>query len=202
MDYKITDLVEKESIVLDIYKDYNENHLKMSALIIKHLDNTKILIKLGYTGTKLLNFDNVNVDVYKTLKTGTPVVWRNAKIIRNKKQYILCVTDIGVKTNRRSSYRVSIGTYCWLSSDKYSHVQTLLKDLSLSGFSITNRKDEITFEKGDKVSIIFDDLIFNIKLEGYLVRTDKHDNYTVYGFAITNLCKDLAAYINIKQTRR
>ena len=201
MGYKIADLEERERVILDIYKNFDDNHIEMHATIHKHLSDDKTVILLEYNGDKILNFSSVKIDVFYHLENGVPVIWHNAKIVHCRNYYVLCVTEEGVKTNRRSSYRVSIGALCILNSDKHKHTQTIIKDISLAGFSVMDRKGELELSEGEKANIKFTDLLFEIYLEGNLVRIDKHDNYIIYGFKLTNLCKDLSSYINLKQSR-
>ena len=71
----------------------------------------------------------------------------------------------------------------------------------MTGFAITDRKKELKLEKGDRVVVSFDDLIFSLKLDGKLVRIEEHDDYVIYGFIILNVCNDLSPYINQKQRK-
>ena len=200
--YSITELKEHDNLILDIYKNYNDNHIKINASVLKHLGDGKVMLNLGYTSNKVLNFSSVTVDAYATLDDNTPVVWRKVRIAHLNHHYVLCIDKMGTKTNRRSSYRVSIGSYCWITSLTCGRKQVLLKDLSLAGFSITDRKQELNLQKGEMVNLVFEDLLYDIKLDGKLVRIEEHEGYTIYGFTITSLCKELAPYLNLKQTKR
>ena len=107
----------------------------------------------------------------------------------------------GVKTNRRSSFRVSIGVLGWITPSGKGTSQTIIKDVSLTGFAITDRGKELKLEAGQHVAVRFDDLNFNIVLGGSVVRIEEHDDYTIYGFKIHNLCKDLSLYLSTKQRK-
>ncbi len=76
-----------------------------------------------------------------------------------------------------------------------------VRDISLSGFSITDRKKELGLVIGDKLSISYEDFGFMIDLEGRVVRIEEHEDMMIYGLVICNMCKDLSAYLNNKQRR-
>ena len=79
--------------------------------------------------------------------------------------------------------------------------QVMIKDVSMTGFAITDRRKELKLERGDRINVSFDDLIFSLKLDGKLVRIEEHEDYIVYGFVILNVCNDLTTYINQKQRK-
>ena len=75
----------------------------------------------------------------------------------------------------------------------------MLKDVSVSGFSISDRKRELKLQKGNQLTISFEDLGYRMELAGRVVRIEERDDMIVYGMTITNICNDLSAYINVKQ---
>ncbi len=74
-----------------------------------------------------------------------------------------------------------------------------VRDISLTGFSIADKSKDLNFEEGDQVNLYFEDLGYILDLSGAVVRIEKRDFLTIYGFSIKNLCKDLPQYINAKQ---
>ena len=199
MNYKFQDIEENSPIVLNIH--FGEKQMELGAVIQKHLAQNFTLITLDYRGEKRLNFDNVKLDVQHQANDGIPVLWHGAKILFYKNSYLLQINTPGVKSNRRNSFRVSIATLGWLNVSGKQAVQALIKDISMTGFAITDRKKELNLVSGDRASLTFEDLTYKIHLEGKVVRIEKHDDYIIYGFAILNICNDLTAYLNLKQRR-
>ena len=79
--------------------------------------------------------------------------------------------------------------------------QVMVKDISLSGFSISDSKKELNLAVGDNLSIAFEDWGYQLQLDGRIVRVEEREDMTIYGLTIRNLCKDLSPYINNKQRR-
>ena len=199
MGHKFTEVGEESPIVLSIRS--NDKHMELGAVVKKHLGKNLTLITLNYGGGKRLVFDNVQIDVLYCATDSIPILWHNAKVINHKDNYILQISAEGTKSNRRNSFRVSVATSGWMNQVGKSPRQVLIKDVSMTGFAITDRKKELKLEKGERVIISFDDLIFSLKLDGKLVRIEEHDDYIIYGFIILNVCNDLSAYINQKQRK-
>ena len=77
----------------------------------------------------------------------------------------------------------------------------IVRDISLSGYSITDRKKELTLSPGDVVQVAFEDIGHTIDLVGKIVRIEEREDMTIYGMVLTNMCKDLSSYISVKQRR-
>lgn len=199
MGHKFTEVGEDSPIVLSIRS--NDKHMELGAVVKKHLGKNLTLITLNYGGGKRLVFDNVQIDVLYCASDSIPILWHNAKVINHKDNYLLQITADGTKSNRRNSFRVSVATYGWMNQVGKPPKQVMIKDVSMTGFAITDRKKELKLEKGDRIAVSFDDLIFSLKLDGKLVRIEEHDDYSVYGFVILNVCNDLSSYINQKQRK-
>lgn len=199
MSYKFQDIEINSPIVLNIH--IGEKRMELGAVIQKHLAQNLTLITLDYHGEKRLKFDNVQLDVQHQAGDGVPILWHDAKIFFYKNSYLLQVNTPGVRSNRRNSFRVSVGALGWLNVPGKTPVQAIIKDVSMTGFAITDRKKELNLVSGDRVSLSFEDITFKLRLEGKLVRIEKHEDYIVYGFTILNICEDLTNYINTKQRR-
>ena len=199
MGHKFTEVGEDSPIVLSIRS--NDKHMELGAVVKKHLGKNLTLISLNYGGGKRLVFDNVQIDVLYCASDSIPILWHNAKVINHKDNYLLQITAEGTKSNRRNSFRVSVATLGWMSQVGKPPKQVMIKDVSMTGFAITDRKKELKLQKGDRIVVSFDDLIFSLKLDGKLVRIEEHDDYMIYGFVILNVCNDLSTYINQKQRK-
>ena len=199
MGHKFTEVGEDSPIVLSIR--LNDKHMELGAVVKKHLGKNLTLITLNYGGGKRLVFDNVQIDVLYCASDSIPILWHNAKVINHKDNYLLQIAADGTKSNRRNSFRVSVATLGWMSQVGKPPKQVMIKDVSMTGFAITDRKKELKLQKGDRIIVSFDDLIFSLKLDGKLVRIEEHDDYVIYGFVILNVCNDLSIYINQKQRK-
>ena len=199
MGHKFTEVGEDSSIVLSIRS--NDKHMELGAIVKKHLGKNLTLITLNYGGGKRLVFDNVQIDVLYCASDSIPILWHNAKVINHKDNYLLQITADGTRSNRRNSFRVSVATLGWMNQVGKPPKQVMIKDVSMTGFAITDRKKELKLQKGDRIVVSFDDLIFSLKLDGKLVRIEEHDDYVIYGFVILNICNDLSSYINQKQRK-
>ena len=199
MGHKFTEVAEESPIVLSIRA--NDKHLELGAVVKKHLGQNLTLITLYYESGYRLVFDNVQIDVLYCATDSIPILWHNARVVNHKNSYLLQITTDGTKSNRRNSFRVSVATLGWMNQVGKPPRQVMIKDVSMTGFAVTDRKNELKLEKGDRVIVSFDDLIFSLKLDGKLVRIEEHDDYIIYGFVILNVCNDLSAYINQKQRK-
>ena len=196
MGHKFQEVKEGSPIVLSIRA--NEKHMDLGAVVKKHLGQNLTLISLNYGGGKRLIFNNVQIDVLYCVADSVPILWHNVKIITHKDSYLLQIVADGAKSNRRNSFRVSVATLGWMNQAGKPPKQVMIKDVSMTGFAITDRQKELKLEKGDRLMVSFDDLIFSLKLDGKLVRIEEHDNYIIYGFVILNVCNDLSAYTTEK----
>ena len=199
MSYKFQEIPVNSSIVLNIH--VGEKHMELGAVIEKHLAQNLTLVTLDYASNRRLNFENVSVDVQHQASDGVPILWHSVRVLFYKNQYLLQVNTPGARSNRRNSFRVSVGVMCWLNRVGKQPLQTIIKDVSMTGFAITDRKQELHLVSGDRATITFEDITFKIHLEGKVVRIEKHDDYIVYGFTIQNICNDLSTYISTKQRR-
>ena len=199
MGIKFSEVKENSPIVLNI--SANDKHMDLGAVVKKHLGQNMSLITLNYDGSKRLTFNNVQIDVLHCPEDAVPVIWHKAKIINHKDSYILQVTTEGTKSNRRNSFRVSVATMGWLNVATLKPRQIMVKDVSMTGFAITDRKKELNLAMGTRLSLSFDDITFHINLEGKVVRIEEHEDYIIYGMVILNVCNDLPLYIGAKQRK-
>jgi len=194
---KLSELEENTRIVFHIH--HGEQQMDLGGILKKHLQDNLALITLDYKGSQRLVFENVKIDMEFPQDNGVPMIWRNVKIINHKVAYVLQVFGEGVRNNRRNSFRISVGKQGWFSmKGRESHYVTV-KDVSASGFSISDRKRELKLMKGDQLSVSFEDLGYRLDLVGKVVRIEEREDMIVYGMVIINICNDLSTYINIKQ---
>lgn len=175
------------------------NHMEMEAIVLKHLQENIALLNLCYESDRTLNFNNVKIEVEYTMEDGTPYIWRTAQVTSFQTKYVLQVKNDGVRYNRRDCFRVGVSTSGKIKILGKGEKTIMIRDISLSGFSITDRKMDLNLNIGNEASVHFEDLGHIINLTGVVVRIEKHEDMVIYGFEIKNLCKDLSSYVNTKQ---
>ena len=203
MGYNFSEVQEGTYMVLQITgKDKDsDKSMDMGATLQKRLSDNVALIVLDYEGKQRLNCDNVLINMECSLEEGMPIIWRNVKVSFYQNHYVLQVFTEGNKYNRRNCFRVSVGVTARMQALGKGAKQVVVRDVSLSGFSITDRKKELGFTTGDQVRINFEDIGHRLDLEGKVVRIEEREDMIIYGFSLSNLCKDLSSYVNVKQRR-
>lgn len=195
MAYRFSDVPENAPLILNIYND--EKRLTLEATLVKFLDKQLGIISINYPGEKVLNFDKVQLDVEYAKYQASPYIFPNCKIVYHNGHYILQILTEGIKINRRDSFRVPIGRSA--HSNIPGHNMVIVRDISHSGFALTDRNKNFNLSKGTRVSIAFEDYGYKIGLEGTVVRIEERDDFTVYGMKTTSFCKSLPEYISMKQ---
>ena len=197
MGIKLSEIEENTRIVFHIH--HGEQQMDLGGVLKKHLQENIALITLDYQGSQRLVFENVTIDMEFPQENGIPLIWRNVKIVNHKVAYVMQATVDGVRNNRRNSFRISVGKQGWFSMQGRESRYVTVKDVSVSGFGITDRKKELRLMKGDQLSVSFEDLGYRIDLVGKVVRIEEREDMIIYGMVILNICNDLSTYINIKQ---
>lgn len=197
MGHLLSEITEGERFVLHIS---NEGHsLDLYGIVKRHLKENIALVSILHN--QRLAFENVHVDVEAMGEESIPIVWRNVKIVGYKEDYILQAPTDGVKHNRRGCFRVAVAMIAQMRMGGNGARHVMIRDISLSGFAIADRKKELELSKGTVLSIYFEDLGCVIDLTGKLVRIEEREDMIIYGFQSINLCHDLSNYLNMKQRR-
>ena len=177
--------------------------MEMGATIDRHLKDNIALITLDNSSGQVLKFDNVTINVIYTNAEGIPYIWMNSTVVYYQGQYLLQVkADGGRRHNRRSSFRVGVSHYAKLRITGHGEVEVVVRDVSLTGFSITDRKKELGLQQGAHVLLRYEDIGHELELEGNVVRIEETEEYIIYGFVITKSCRDLSSYVNLKQRQK
>lgn len=200
MRYSFSDIQEGSAITLMLHS--GSVHMKMDANIVSLIREDIAIITLQTSVTKVLKFDNIGIEVIYTSEDGYPYIWRKAKIVFFKNNYVLQVKGEGARYNRRCAYRVGVSRTGRLKTLDGRDRAVLIKDVSLSGFSITDRERTLNLRKEEIATLKFDDIGHEINLSGSVIRIEEKDDYVIYGFTIKRSCKDLPSYIASKQRRR
>lgn len=199
MGLKLSELEERDLLTIIASSDMGE--MKIQAFIKKILKENVAVIEVVFQDGRKLNFDNVQLNIEYAPEDGVPFIWRAARIVNVKNQYVLQVAGEGVRHNRRSCFRVSVGVYARMAMVGRQGADVMIRDVSLSGFSIADRDKSLNLELGNELTVVFSDLGYNMKLQGRVVRMEEMEQMIIYGIEIRNLCKDLSSYISVKQQR-
>lgn len=200
MGIKLSSLEPDTPITLFVSND--DNSMRFEATIKQVLKDDLALITIMYEDEQVLNFDNVHIQVEYNPGEDIPYIWKQAQIIYYHSEYVLKVFDEAKKKNRRECFRVGVGRTAKMKTQSGKVKEVLIKDISLSGFAITDRKGDLNLQPNERVAISFEDIGHCIDLIGYVVRIEQRDQMTIYGFEICNICKDLSSYVNCKQRQK
>lgn len=195
----LADVPARENLLIKV--STGEKSMELQANIIGHLKNNLTVVSIGGYEDKKLNFSTVNVELEYQGENSVPITFKNVTIQSYKDKYIINSPKKGTKVNRRGYFRVPVGVYGVIKIDGKAS-STVVKDVSMTGFAITDRTKELNLSKGTRAVLKFTDITFELTLEGELVRIEDNESSAVYGFQITNICKDLQYYIGLKQRKR
>lgn len=196
MKFNFSEIRDGSPIILILHT--GSVHTKMHGHIINLIREDIATISLDTSVSQVLKFDHMDIDVIYLSDDGYPFVWKKAKIVYFKNNYVLQIKGDGTRYNRRITYRVSISRSAQLRTAEDEEYKVMVKDVSLNGFSIADKKSELKLSMEDGVTIYFEDLSHVIDLYGEVVRMEKRDEYIIYGFVIRRSCRDLPSYITTK----
>ena len=173
---------------------------ELGATIVRHLKDNIALLALDSSSDQVPKFDNVTISVIYTNPEGIPYIWINSTIVCYQGQYLVQVkADGGNRYKRRSCYRVGVSQYAKLTIPGHGEKEIIVGDISLTGFSIIDRQKTLPLDNGTRGTLRYEDLGYQLELEGNVVRIEATEEYHVYGFVITKSCKELSSYVNMKQ---
>ena len=192
----------KENSRIIIHASNEKGDIEFEANIIKHLKSNISTIQFE-NDNQQLNFSNVTIQVIFINEEGIPFIWTKCTIIYFKGQYLLQVNaDGGLRYNRRGSFRVGVSKSAKLLIKGKAKEEVTVKDISLTGFAITDRKNTLKLPLGTHTTLIYEDEGYELRLDGNVVREEILEDYIIYGFVITKTCKELSEYVNTKQRKK
>ena len=196
MKFCFSNIMDGSPIILLMHN--GSVHSKMHGNIINLIREDIATISLDTPTTQILKFDHMDLDFIYVAEDGTPFIWKKAKVVYFKNNYVLQIKGDGTKYNRRVTYRVTISQIADLRKADDSIHSVLVKDVSLTGFSIVDKKNVLNLSKEDGVTILFTDISHRIDLYGTVIRVEQKDDTVIYGFTIRRSCRDLPSYITTK----
>lgn len=196
MKFNFSEIRDGSSIILILHA--GSVHTKMHGHIINLIREDIATISLDTSVSQVVKFDHMDIEVIYLSDDGYPFVWKKAKIVYFKNNYVLQIKGDGTRYNRRITYRVSISRSAQLRTAEDEEYKVTVKDVSLNGFSVADKKNELKLSMDDGVTIYFEDLNHVIDLYGTVARMEERDDYIIYGFVIRRSCHDLPSYITTK----
>lgn len=202
MGVKLSELTEGSKLTLRIIA--KDHKMQLNAVLKKHIRDDIALISLMCDTSRRLNFDTVRTDMEYCPEGEVPLIWYSVRIVNYKDDdYAMQVFSEGSKHNRRSSFRVGISSPARVKNPSPGMPRNVtVRDVSLTGFSVSDRKGELFLNSGDILSVYWEDFGHILDLMGRVVRTEEQEGVKIYGLEICNVCKDLPSYINKKQRQK
>ncbi len=199
---KLSEIQEGSKITLRLMT--KDKKLQLDAVLKKHIRENIAIITLTCDTSKKLTFDNVRVDLEYSPEGDVPLMWYSVKVVNYKDDdYAMQVFSDGTKHNRRGSFRVGVSSPAKVrNAAPGTPREVMVRDVSLTGFSISDRKKELSLNAGDMLSVFWEDFGHILDLTGRVVRIETQEDVIIYGFEICNVCKDLPSYINKKQRQK
>ena len=199
---KLSEIQEGSKITLRLMT--KDKKLQLDAVLKKHIRENIAIITLTCDTSKKLTFDNVRVDLEYSPEGDVPLMWYSVKVVNYKDDdYAMQVFSDGTKHNRRGSFRVGVSSPAKVrNAAPGTPREVMVRDVSLTGFSVSDRKKELSLNAGDMLSVFWEDFGHILDLTGRVVRIETQEDVIIYGFEICNVCKDLSSYINKKQRQK
>lgn len=172
-----------------------------------------VLAEPIYRNDKVVTFNvkNLLIDLWVQPENAQPVLFKNITVALVKKpDNSLCYNIMsrmdGKSINRRNGYRCFIGTPITIQvGANHSTSQAILRNISISGFSIVTGSD-VDLKENQVVHTVFQDRIeevsknYSFQLYGIIVRKEELQNGQVlYGCKLNNSVMGLSGYLSIKQ---
>lgn len=196
---KLSEVNPGENLIIVISKDNKQ--LQLEAQVVEnHTEETSEIVLNGGFG-KMLVFKGVDIAVQYQPGDAVPIEWNTASIRTSEDKYELVARGDGTPHNRRKCFRVGVSAEGVMSRMGKEPQNITVKDVSLSGFAITDKFDVLDLKPNDLVRIEFEEDEIKIKLEGRAVRIDRGEDKTIYGFVITSICNNLSSFIMEKQRK-
>lgn len=185
---------------LNLHISSGPKSVELGATIVKHIKPYIAAVELDNMQGRAVKFENVVINAVYTNENGIPYMWLHCAIVYFQKQYLIQVSpEGGRRYNRRSSFRVGVSHPAMMHIEGHGFQEVMVRDISLSGFSVTDRRRTLNLSKGASASLKFEDMGQQIEVSGRVVRVEDTEDYIIYAFVITKSCRDLSTYVTLKQ---
>lgn len=200
MGLDLKDIEDEQLLRLSI--KIGEKNADIQATKQQSIRSNTIAVSLDIPKEKVFNFTNVHVDAFYNTEDSAPIKWAGVKIQYVKGLYVIMAAKDGIPVNRRETFRIGVACIGTLQANGHGDKITV-KDVSMTGFAVTDRGNKLQLAVGDMAVLTFTDIGFEMAMKGQMVRTETVDETTtVYGFQLKNMPKDLSTYISMKQRKK
>ena len=169
---KLSEIQEGSKIALRLIT--KDKKLQLDAVLKKHIRENIAIITLMCDTSKKLTFDNVRVDLEYSPEGDVPLMWYSVKVVNYKDDdYAMQLFSDGTKHNRRGSFRVGVSSPAKVrNAAPGTPREVMIRDVSLTGFSVSDRKKELSLNAGDMLSVFWEDFGHIRDLTGRVVRIE------------------------------
>lgn len=182
-----------------------DGKIQLTSRITNIIEQSLIIEPLTVDGAIVTIPNNVDIELLVVRGDGeVPLYWQKIRIeqktYHDQEVHVITSKLPGVRFNRRSSFRVSIGAQIKVSGIGKEPMNLNLRDLSANGFSLMVPKDlEIEFHK--KISMEYLDRKNQkfFELGGRPIRKSELNGMMVYGGVLDKRNPELEAYLAQKQ---
>lgn len=199
MGVQLSELEPGDEIVLQISSE--DKKMDMTAVIVKNIRSNISFISLKDQHSQKLNFENVRVAVEYCQEEKKPIRWKAAQVTAYGSGYVLQVQGEGMPYNRRESFRVGVSKPARMRRDGARDSKVMVRDISATGFAISDQKKELLLNNGDELTILLEDLGYELTIRGRVVRKEENEQMLIYGLTILNIPANLDEYLAVKQRR-
>ena len=196
---KLTEVKAGSRITFYLSKDGRK--LKLDGTLKKHVKEDMAFIDLHYNSTKKLSFKDIEIAMEYHFG-GMAITWKEVKLGTYKGEYLMQVLSEGIKVNKRNSFRIDVNKPASCQRRGRGIERVIIKDISMTGFAIADRDKILGIKVGEVLRILFEDMGYQIDLVGKVVREEKREDMIIYGVVTSEQCKDLPAYMNLKQRQK
>lgn len=202
------DCQENDIVSLTLKNDGKK--VTIQSKIINVVDNCLVVEPFKINNSILDIPKNIDMEMLVIPEGDVPYMWQRVEVdlrlYHDNNVHVIKSKLPGVRMNRRSAFRLFIGTYAKTTNAgpggnaKSEPFNAQIKDISNSGFAILVDKDiEISMHSKITVEYLDQSMQKYFELSGRVIRKCEQDPYMLYGCILDKRYPDLETYINQKQ---
>ena len=180
------------------------NKLDMESKIINIVEGC-LVVEPFRLNNAILDFPKgMDIELMVVPPDDVPYVWKRVevamKVYHDTNVHVIKTRLPGIRMNRRSNFRVFIGTPSKITNITEKPINTTLKDVSNNGFAIlTDKKTDIPLHTKITVEYLDQEMQKYFELSGRPVRKLEQEQNILYGCILDKRYPELENYINQKQ---